>query len=176
MPVGDAILTVSLCQTLHVHISATVERFTSISFVFWCAPNECHCLTIWNATILYRHQDEGTKGGWMDRWVGVYWLCMNHKCVCVCVRSTWAYETGVRKETWYTTDSQIVCFTHPWHSRNFFFLCFKICSKWTVTVFSAWLDVSFVLVGAALFSTSWKANVVRLMLARKQNKGRWDGV
>lgn len=113
-----------------------------------------------------------SKEGWVDGQVGGGILTLHEPQVCV--RSTWAYETGVRKETWYTTDSQIVCFTHPWHSRIFFFLCFKICSKWTVTVFSAWLDVSFVLVGAALFSTSWKANVVRLMLARKQNKGRWE--
>lgn len=59
-------------------------------------------------------------------------LCMNHKFVYV---PCGGCETGVRKETWYTTDSQIVCFTRPRHSRyiyflfSFFFFLLKICSK-----------------------------------------------
>lgn len=28
-------------------------------------------------------------------------------------RSMWGCKTGVRKETWYTTESKIVCFTRP---------------------------------------------------------------
>lgn len=60
-----------------------------------------------------------------------------------------------------------------------FFVSFllKICSKWKVTVFFECLDASFVVVGAALtFLPIERQIVVKLMLARKQNKGWWDGV
>lgn len=47
-----------------------------------------------------------------------------------------------------------------------------MCSKWKVTVFSEGLNASFVLVGAALtFLPIERQIVVKLMLARKQNKG-----
>jgi len=100
-------------------------------------------------------------------------LCMNHKFVYV---PCGGCETGVRKETWYTTDSQIVCFTRPRHSRyiyflfSFFFFSFKnLLKNGKVTMFSEQLDASFVLVGAALtFLPIERQIVVKVMLARKQ--------
>lgn len=105
-------------------------------------------------------------------------LCMNHK-VCAC--SVWGCETGVRKKAWYTTDSQVICFTHPWHFRNDFshFIFFENFAQngWAVVMFSGRLDASFVFVGAALTFLPIKGQiVVKLMLARKQNKGWWDVV
>lgn len=82
-----------------------------------------------------------------------------------CVRSMWVCETAVRKETWYTTDSQIVCFTRSDIFLSFllfFFFLFsfqKFAQKQKAMMFSERLDASFVLVGAALtFLPIEKAN------------------
>lgn len=101
-------------------------------------------------------------------------LCMNHKFVyvpCGVVRLQWERRR----------DTLLILRLSVSHVQIYIFFVFlffsKICSKWKVTMFSERPNASFVLVGAALtFLPIERQIVVKLILARKQNKGRWDGV
>lgn len=96
---------------------------------------------------------------------------MNHKFVyvpCGVVR----LEREKRRDTLLILRSS-VSQVHNTPDIYFFSFLLKMCSKWKrVTMFSERLNASFVLVGAALtFLLTERQIVVKLMLARKQNKG-----
>lgn len=77
------------------------------------------------------------------------------------VRSMWGRDTGVRKETWFTTDSQIVCFTALQIYIYIFFAFFFFQNLLRMEGHNVFRTAGCFLCACwscSHFSTNWKAN------------------